>query len=287
MIKNHLVSIIIPVYNGELFILKAIKSCLNQTYKNIEIIVVDDGSTDNTRNLLNLFIENKQIIYIYQDNKDRSAARNTGIKVASGNYIQFLDADDWLDSNKISLQIDFFKNNPNIDATYGITYYHKMYEDKPYLKLYYDCKDAFNLRIWMTNIIPINSILFKFDKNLYFDESMRYLEDWKYIIDFYLKSNRIVPYYLAICHVLHHENNTSNSLLNMKKAAKKMLEIMLKQNITLNRGASKYQLIKITKELDGEYKKMIFKSFFDLEIWQAIFKLIKLKIFSKCKIYKD
>ncbi|OGL51158.1 MAG: hypothetical protein A3H37_09040 [Candidatus Schekmanbacteria bacterium RIFCSPLOWO2_02_FULL_38_14] len=86
------VSIVIPTYNCAQYIGETIESILNQIYKNFEIIVVDDGSTDNTRDVAKSF--EKEINYIYQENGGPSKAKNTGIKAARGEYIAFLDADD-------------------------------------------------------------------------------------------------------------------------------------------------------------------------------------------------
>jgi len=86
-------SIVIPTYNRGLFIKKAIDSVLAQTYQNWELIVVDDGSTDNTKEIIASF-DDKRIKYIYQENAERSAARNRGIANATGDWICFLDSDD-------------------------------------------------------------------------------------------------------------------------------------------------------------------------------------------------
>lgn len=92
-------SVIIPAYNAERFLHIAIESVLRQTNPDFEIIVVDDGSHDNTRTVVSQFQDNR-LKYIYQDNAGVSAARNTGIKKASGSHICFLDADDeWLPSH--------------------------------------------------------------------------------------------------------------------------------------------------------------------------------------------
>ncbi len=93
---NPDISIIVPTYNDSQFIQDAINSILDQTLKKIEIIVVDDGSTDNTQKVLDHYIKNKLINYIYQTNMGVSAARNKGINHARGKYICFLDADDLL-----------------------------------------------------------------------------------------------------------------------------------------------------------------------------------------------
>ena len=105
---NKRVSIIVPNYNGGNTIEECINSVLNQTYQNFEIIVVDDGSTDNSIEILRKYT-NENIKIIYQPNKGASSARNHGIKYATGDYIQFLDADDTLSPNKIESQIQIFK----------------------------------------------------------------------------------------------------------------------------------------------------------------------------------
>ena len=92
MVKQK-VSVIIPVYNGEKYIATCIESMLNQTYANIEIIIIDDGSTDQTARICDQY-KNEKIIVIHKENAGASAARNTGLDIASGSYIVFVDADD-------------------------------------------------------------------------------------------------------------------------------------------------------------------------------------------------
>jgi glycosyltransferase involved in cell wall biosynthesis len=87
-----LVSIVMPVYNGEQYIQEALDSCLAQTYTNIEIIIVNDGSTDATANIVQQYDD--AIRSIYQENQGPSVARNQAIKLAQGDYIKFCDADD-------------------------------------------------------------------------------------------------------------------------------------------------------------------------------------------------
>lgn len=98
--KNKLVSIIIPVYNGEDKILKTLESLKNQTYQNFEILIVDDGSTDNTlKTIKNITRESQNFKIFTKDNGGVSSARNLGIENAVGKYICFLDADDFLENN--------------------------------------------------------------------------------------------------------------------------------------------------------------------------------------------
>ena len=109
--KNSLVSVIIPTYNRGWIIKEAVESVLAQDVDDVELIVVDDGSTDHTVEILKGFGED--IILIRKDNEGVSAARNRGIAAASGRFIAFLDSDDlWL-PQKLSRQIDFFDSNPH------------------------------------------------------------------------------------------------------------------------------------------------------------------------------
>jgi glycosyltransferase involved in cell wall biosynthesis len=110
------VSAIIPAYNAEGFIARAIDSVLRQTHRNVEIIVVDDGSTDSTVALIQSYGERVRLIS--QRNGGPSRARNTGVSSSSGEYLAFLDADDWWDPTKIEQQISSLQTNPSVIASY-------------------------------------------------------------------------------------------------------------------------------------------------------------------------
>jgi len=108
--KTPEVSVILPTYNRGWIVKEAIDSVLAQDFKDFELIVVDDGSTDNTPQILDSYIQD--LMVIRQRNKGVSAARNRGIAAAGGGLIAFLDSDDiWL-PRKLSTQVDFFKSNP-------------------------------------------------------------------------------------------------------------------------------------------------------------------------------
>ncbi len=110
--ENPLVSIIMPAYNAEDYIKASILSVIDQTYKNWELIVVDDGSTDNTAAIVqSIQVKYNKIIYLYQDNGKQAKARNYGIKKSSGVLLAFLDSDDlWL-PEKLEKSLGFFDNN--------------------------------------------------------------------------------------------------------------------------------------------------------------------------------
>lgn len=104
-----LVSILIPLYNSEKYIAETIESCLNQSYKNIEIIIVDDGSIDNSFSIAQKY--ESEIVKLYkQENKGACAARNKAFELSKGEYIQYLDSDDLMSPNKIENQLKLFED---------------------------------------------------------------------------------------------------------------------------------------------------------------------------------
>ena len=184
------VSVIIPAYNRAKYVTKAIDSVLAQTYTDYEIIVVDDGSTDNTKDVLLPYME--RINYIYQENKGVSAARNTGIRAATGRWIAFLDSDDiWLEE-KLSAQMKYIKDS---DAKVCFTNVTHIHEPKP---LSFNDQDKCGATASKTFTEPFVLILDDFhqlyiqtmliDRNLLekagcFDECMTIAEDTRLIFN--------------------------------------------------------------------------------------------------------
>lgn len=114
--KSPRVSVVIPCYNHAHYLGDAIRSVLNQTYSDFEVIVIDDGSSDNTRQVAESFGD--QVRYIHQDNAGLSAARNTGILAAQGDLIALLDADDLYEASFLQVIADRFVWHPDVDAVY-------------------------------------------------------------------------------------------------------------------------------------------------------------------------
>lgn len=120
MTTNPYVSIIIPCYNYGSFLSGAIDSIITQTFNDWECIIVNDGSSDNTEQIaLKYQYSDVRIRYIFQENAGHSAARNTGLKNSYGKYIQFLDADDQIQKDKLKLQVALMEQKPDVDLVYS------------------------------------------------------------------------------------------------------------------------------------------------------------------------
>jgi len=114
--KRTLVSVIVPVYNGEPFLYSALESILVQDYYPLEVIVVNDGSTDNTAAILKSFAN---VTHISQENRGVAAARNKGIAVSRGDVIAFLDADDFWPCDRLTHTLMYLEQNPEIGYVLG------------------------------------------------------------------------------------------------------------------------------------------------------------------------
>jgi Glycosyltransferases involved in cell wall biogenesis len=181
--KLPLISVIIPTFNRASIIERAIHSVLKQTHKNIEIIIVDDCSTDGTQSILNKFKNNNFFYFLHEKNKGPAAARNTGIFNSSGEYIAFLDSDnEWL-PKKLEIQIRSFQKAKDIGLVYCDTIVLKNHQivsiiPSPAIKNIEG--NIFN-SLLIENFIDTSSVLIKkecFQNIGYFDEKFDCLEDY-------------------------------------------------------------------------------------------------------------
>ena len=172
------ISAIIPTYNYARFVHRAVDSVLNQTYPVAEVIVVDDGSTDNTREALAAYGD--RIKYVYQANRGLSGARNTGTRHASHPWVAFLDSDDWWLPEKIERQAKLVEADPSLDLVYTSKWLH--FPDGE-IRLHTALTPD---RLWprfryVNNITP-STVLARRQLMLAgggFDESLRCCEDWE------------------------------------------------------------------------------------------------------------
>lgn len=113
------VSVITPTYNCKPFLSEAIESVLGQTFQDWELIIIDDGSTDNTRTSIEHFLKDQRIVYIYQDNRGLACARNTGFKAARGEYLALLDADDRWKPNRLEETVAALDAHPDVGLVHA------------------------------------------------------------------------------------------------------------------------------------------------------------------------
>jgi glycosyltransferase involved in cell wall biosynthesis len=193
--NDQVISIIIPTYNYAHFLGDTLECVIHQEYNAVEIIVIDDGSTDDTRIVVEQYIkQDGRIKYFYQENRGLSAARNLGVEKSTGQYIQFLDADDLISKNKLSLQMDHFTSNPDLDISYCCGYYFKDGHPETLYKSAFLSQEEWIPRLdgmyfnaihslIKYNIMPVNSALTKKDALVQiglFNEELRSLEDWEF-----------------------------------------------------------------------------------------------------------
>jgi glycosyltransferase involved in cell wall biosynthesis len=183
---SPLVSVIIPAYNSAAFLSDAVDSAVRQTYRSVELIIVNDGSTDDTSSLAErLAAHDARITVVHQPNAGLSAARNTGLKVARGEFVSFLDADDALLPEKIEHQVAFLREHPDCDLVYSDHYIANAKLEPIGLRAPgpppLPFGELFVLRNWFPPVVPL--ITASLARRVGpFDESLHAAEDWDYWI---------------------------------------------------------------------------------------------------------
>jgi len=219
--KNDLVSIILPVYNGEKYIENCVNSLLKQTYKNIEIIIVNDGSTDSTEEKINTFSEEK-IKKISILNQGVSSARNIAINAAKGQYIMFVDVDDTLAENAVEKlyerieieKVDILRYNGYIENRNGqfkplefpindnlILDSSKTEDKEKILDLYNRPKDSLRGYCWL--------LFMKNDRIIEFNPKLAYLEDKLFNIENLLNNKKTL--FVNECYYYYKYNENSKT----------------------------------------------------------------------------
>lgn len=211
-----MVSVIVPVYKTEKYLENTVKSVFNQTYRDLEIILVDDGSPDNCPQLCDdLASKYDNVSVVHKENGGLSSARNAGIEVAKGKYIYFLDSDDTIEENTLSNMIEIAEREES-DAVLPNMYY-KVYEDSDRKELaYHFTTDMFKtnpqdyvLEIMLGKVRGHRSTAVLFKTSLIIENNIRFplgliAEDYFYMMDFMAVANKLSVY-------------TKPSLLNLKR----------------------------------------------------------------------
>lgn len=196
---QKLISVIIPVYNAESYISRSIDSISSQDYRNIEIIIIDDGSTDSTKEIVTAMSDNR-IRYYYQINAGVSAARNYGISVAKGDYIIFADADDTYFENSFSKMVQILETSHAELACFGYRF-----DNKSIKKTDFIISDSFisrpmtfsELSVFLGEVpnAPWGKVFLRSiveAKNIRFDVNVPYAEDTIFLLNYIAYIDKIV-----------------------------------------------------------------------------------------------
>ena len=252
--EDFLISIVIPIYNAEKYLEECLTSIKNQKYKNFEVILVNDGSIDNSESICKAFVESDtRFRYYLKVNGGASSARNLGLDNVKGDFITFIDSDDWIDENHLELLINSIKKtnsdivvscykefDNNIDTYYTIVY---TKQEKNLLNFEKMNRDDFLTifpKLMSINVCFNNAVAKLFRKelvnNLRFDTSIKYGEDLDFYFSLYLNVES-VSYVDELTYVyrIHGDSTTSNfnqeyaeqELSVFKKMFKKIQEIGL------------------------------------------------------------
>jgi len=247
--NTTLVSVIIPTFNRCDFAEKAIISVLNQSYFNFELIVVDDGSTDNTKEMVRSFFPH--VKYLYQDNRGVSAARNFGVANSLGNYIAFLDSDDQWKRDKLKNQVEYtLKNGFRISQTDEIWIRNGKHLNKRKIHQKiegYIFKESLHLCLITPSAVLIEKALFNgFDG---FDENLIACEDY----DLWLKISAnekigLIPEELVVKYGGHEDQLSSTPALD-KYRIMSLINI-LKGNYSLSENQKSEALSILKKKIE-------------------------------------
>ncbi|WP_341220835.1 glycosyltransferase family 2 protein [Polaribacter atrinae] len=229
--NKPLISIIIPVFNRENLISETLKSVMSQTYINWECLVVDDGSTDQTKKVVESFIKLDNRIKLYKRPNDRlkgaNACRNYGFEKSIGDYIQWFDSDDYMNKDKLKLKAEALQNN-DVDFVVceGIEFKEEFSNVIcKWNKIFLNIDTVFEDHITGKVNFHTNGPLFKrsfLNGDKLFDESLQRKQEWEFYSRLLSRSTKYKPVHVPLYYFRHHENsiNGKNSFDTLKSRIK-------------------------------------------------------------------
>lgn len=285
--KDFLISIVIPIYNAEKYLEECLNSIKNQTYKNFEVIMVNDGSKDDSETIcMNFLRSDSRFRYLKKENGGVSSARNVGLDNVEGDYITFIDADDWVDENHLEILIDgIIKNNCEVAISSYMrfintreTYLINIYSNQEKYLLNYGKMNREKFLTELPKLISINnsfncavSKLFsrRLVEDIRFDSNIIYAEDLDFYFKLYLKANNFIFINAETYIYRQHDESTTSGFSQIHaeqelSVFKKMYETALILGIpTVNYVRKLQTLIDFrndfleNKELLAEYKQFL------------------------------
>jgi len=255
---NNLVSIIVPVYNSESYLRRCILSIINQTYYNLDIILINDGSSDSSLNICKEFSEkDKRITVISTKNKGASHARNIGLSSSKGQFVAFVDSDDYLEQNSIEQCVFLMQNNNDIDI---VSFnWNTCYDDGRIIKTkVFDQETQIINKTELINAISLNDFAYgggfvwnKFfrrsliDKsNYYFDESLIFYEDKLWTIGIANNSNKVLGTNFVGYNYCIHDSSLSHSSNSSTKCVQVLKSLIKIEQTLISLGFSDSKILK-------------------------------------------
>ncbi len=238
--KMKKISIIVPVYNSAKTIKRCLDSLINQTYNNLEIIVVDDGSNDESATIIKLISKQESFVkYFYQPNSGVSAARNRGLLEATGEYIMFVDSDDCIKENACELLCAAFGENTDLVVCGLNVYAGDQLLRSPHIaageSYLFDSID-FYWELRKINLGPCNKMYKSFLIDKKFDLDLSFGEDTKFVID-YMRNCKVIHVISDCLYDVHIDNPNS---LNRSDKRKKLNQLVVVRKYELQFLKDKY-----------------------------------------------
>lgn len=277
-------SFIIAMYNAEKYIENCLKALINQTNQDFEIIIVDDGSTDKSKEIVSKYLNNEKIKYIYQKNSGCSIARNTAIKNASGEYIVIIDADDMPSVNLLS-DIEKYGNNSDV-IKYRVECIEEKKNDRFEL-VYFDNLDSVEamkrfcqtLNIWATPWGYAFKRKLFIDNNLYF-EGNKYHEDFGLVPSLILNSDTVTSIDKTGYYYIKRPNSLTTTF-NDKVELKRAQDFIFHYIVNI-------KLINNNKKIDSN-TELLLNQYFSYRLYKKLFNSSKKTqgIFNNINIQKE
>ncbi len=211
------VSIIIPIFNVKKYLKECINSVLNQTYRNMEILLIDDGSTDGTSEICDSYAENENVKVFHLKNGGVSKARNFGINKANGFYLMFIDSDDYIENNMVEKMVNSFENNDVEMVACGYDFVYKDKKIKPDFpnNVLFTSEEA-KREIFLSNSIQgfsVNKLYISKiikENNILFDENIKICEDMLFVFEYLSNIKNIYSFSDTLYHYRMRKSSASN-----------------------------------------------------------------------------
>lgn len=325
MISKKLVTVFIPMYNAEKYIKYSLESILNQTYKNIEILIIDDGSTDNSVSIVKQYNDKRIRLIKNGVNKGLPYTRNRALKEAKGKFFALMDADDISMKNRIEKEVDFLEQNKDIDVVSSQIQYFPQSKIKIFIKklrfIFLNDIDAEHVKVKllfgnpvanpssMVRMESIKRMSIKYNDKFFVAQDYEFWSNISKYGKIYIMKSILLKYRSG------HMNITKTSSINRKEERMNMIsniknnlldfykfDLNNEEKILFNKFFGEERLCKIQEEeinllhnlskkiiLNNDYNNLLNQKILEMELNNHIFNVIKfsyLKLENKIKIYK-